>query len=382
MYEDYEQYRSIKISDRAKALNKKSLTIDIHNHMMFEYAVRQQAYNEEGIFDKVFAPRLQTGGINVIATSVGSNSPCLCNLTDDLVQGSLEQIDMLRLEEQRSGSMVICCTVNEILETSEKGKTAVLMAFEGARAMEGLPGEESLVLLRTFYRLGLRVNCIVGAARTMFADGMGEADADAGLTTYGVKLVKEMNRIGMLIDLTHMSDRGFFDIMEITDKPVIVSHVGVQAVCDNQNNLNDEQVRAIGLNGGVICMEIVKSEVDKDAYLSGGRVDFNRVVDHIDHIVNLIGVDHVGLGLDFDNFTHVNNIHRAMCPAPGSIEGYYTGIPEGDHMLNEPKNDSEAYVIAEYLVKRGYSDADILKILGGNLLRVLSETIGYGDIEK
>jgi len=375
MYEDFEFSRSIMISDRAKSLNRQSLTIDIHNHMMFEFAIRQQAYGEKDIFDKVFAPRLRTGGINVIATSVGSNSPCLCNLTDDLILGSLEQIDMLRIEEQSSKRMAICCSVDDIIAAAGQDKTAVLLAFEGARAMEGLSGEDSMVLLRTFYRLGLRINCIVGAARTMFADGMGEAGADAGLTTYGVKLVKEMNKIGMLIDLTHMNDRSFFDVMEVSEKPVIVSHVGVQAVCDNPNNLSDEQVLAMGKNGGVICMEIVKIEVDRDAYLKGERVDFDRVVDHIDHIVQLIGPDHVGLGLDFDNFTHVNNIHRAMCPAPGSIEGYYTGIPEGDHMLNEPKNDSEAYVIAEYLVKRGYSDADILKILGGNLLRVLGETI-------
>ena len=230
-------------------------------------------------------------------------------------------------------------------------------------------------MLRTFYRLGLRVNCICGGGRTRFGDGMGEARADAGLTTFGVSLVEEMNRLGMLVDLTHMTDRTFYDTLEVTSKPVLVSHVGVREVCENPANLDDQRIKKIGENGGVIGMEMVKTEIVKGSQETGELVTFKDVIRHIDHIVSLIGIDHVGLGLDFDNFELVYNVHRAMCPAPGSIEGFYTGIPRGNHMLDEPGDLSEAWVIADYLVDHGFTDEEITKILGGNMMRLFQETL-------
>lgn len=362
------------ISERARHINEKSLFVDVHNHMMFEFAIRH-ALGEKDIFSSHYAAQLRSGGINVIATSVGANSPCVCNLTDNLEFGCFEQIDMLRLEAENSSDFSICCNVQEIGQAVANNKIAILLAFEGARAMEGRSDEESLCMLRTFYRLGLRVNCICGGGRTRFGDGMGEARADAGLTTFGVKLVEEMNRLGMLVDLTHMTDRTFFDTLEVSNKPVLVSHIGVKAVCDTPANLGDDRIKAIGKNGGVIGMEMVKTEIVKGAQETGELVTFDAVIRHIDHIVSLIGIDHVGIGLDFDNFELVHNIHRAMCPAPGSIEGFYSGVPKGDHMLDEPSNLAGAWVISEYLVRHGYSDEDIAKILGGNMMRLFGETM-------
>jgi len=362
------------ISDRAKKLNE-SMFVDIHNHMMFEYAIRE-ALGEKDIFNKYYEPELRKGGINIIATSVGANSPCLSNLTDDLTFGCFEQIDMLNRMEKETDKMMICRNTSDILKAYESDKVGVLIAFEGARVLEGRHGEDSLVMLRILHQLGLRVNCIAGAARTAFADGMGEVVADAGLTTFGVKLIQEMNKIGMLADLTHLNDRSFFDIMEVSSKPVIVSHIGTQKVCPNANNLSDDRIRAIGKNGGVIGMEMVKTEIKHKAEETGEIVTFDDVVDHIDHISSLVGPEHVCIGLDFDNFDLVHNVHRAMAPFPGSIEGFYTGIPKGDHMLDEPNNLSQAYLIAEYLVRRGYTDKEIMGILGGNIMRVLKETIG------
>lgn len=360
---------------RAEQLNRSSLTVDIHNHIMFEYAIRE-ALGEVDIFNRVYLPQLQSGSINVIMTSVGGNSPCVCNMTDDLVHGSLEQIDMLRRAEEQGAALTVCTSVSEIEKSVSAGKVAVLLAMEGARALEGIEGEESLVLLRTFYRLGLRSVCIVGGGRTRFGDGMGEARAEAGLTTFGVKLIQEMERLGMLVDLTHMTERTFFDSIETAEKPVIISHVGAGKICPNPNNLSDERIRAVGENGGMIGMEMVKTEIEWEYEKTQQPVTWDRVIDHVDHIASLIGIDHVGLGLDYDNFPLVHNIHRAMCPAPGSIEGFYTGIPKEDHMLDEPNSLSECGVIAEYFIRRGYSDEDIRKILGGNSMRVLRETIG------
>lgn len=363
------------ISDRAEALHHSSMCIDIHNHLMFEYAIHE-ALGHTNIFDTYYAPMCKAGGIQVIATTVGGNSPCVCNLTDDLVHGSLEQIDMLYRAEQQGAGFSVCTTVAELEKTVAAGKIAVILAFEGARALEGLANEESLVLVRTFYRLGLRVVCIVGGGRTRFADGMGEARAGAGLTTFGCALIQEMNRLGMLVDLTHMTDRSFFDSLEISTKPIVVSHVGVQAVCNNPNNLSDERIRAIGRNGGVIGMEMVKTELLWEYEKSKEPVTWKQVIRHIKHIGDLIGLEHVGLGLDFDHFELVDNIHRAMCPFPGTIEGFYTGIPKSNHMLDEPNNLYELPLITEYMLREGFSDREITQILGGNMLRLLRETIG------
>lgn len=363
------------ISKRAKELNRRSAGVNMHDHMMFEFAIRK-ALGETDVFDTYYLPELRRGGFRTIVTTVGANSPCMCNLSDHLEFGCFEQIDMLRQEEAAGAAFRICKNMRDIREAHQAGKIALILAFEGSRALEGRCGEESLVMLRTYYELGLRLNCIAGGARTIFADGVGDIRAAAGLTTFGVKLVEEMNRLGIVIDLAHMTDRSFFDVMEITSRPVIVSHVGVQAVCPVDANLSDERIRAIGKNGGLIGMEIVKTEIQKGAEETGELVTYDRVVDHIDHIADLIGVEHVCLGLDFDNFELVHNVFRAMSPAPGSIEGFHTGIPSGDHMLNEPSNVGEAYVISEYLCKRGYSDEQILGILGGNAERLLTQVLG------
>ena len=121
---------------------------------------------------------------------------------------------------------------------------------------------------------------------------------------------------------------------------------------------------------------MVKTEIKYKAEETGEIVTFDDVIDHIDHISSLIGPEHVCIGLDFDNFNLVHNVHRAMSPFPGSIEGFYTGIPKGNHMLDEPNDLSQAYLISEYLLRRGYSDKDIIGILGGNIIRVLEKTIG------
>ena len=363
------------ISDRAKELNRRAQGVNVHDHMMFEFAIRR-ALGERNVFNTYYLPELKRGGFQTFITTVGANSPCMCNLTDYLEFGCFEQIDMLRQEEAEGAEFRICRGMDDIQAAHAEGKIALILAFEGARALEGRPWEESMVMLRTFYELGLRANCIAGGARTVFADGVGDIRAQAGLTTFGVKLVEEMNRLGILIDLAHMTDRSFFDVMEVSTQPVMVSHVGVQAVCPVDANLSDERIRAIGKNGGLIGMEIVKTEIQKGSEETGELVTYDRVVDHIDHIADLIGVEHICLGLDFDNFELVHNVFRAMSPAPGSIEGFHTGIPKGDHMLNEPSNAGEAYVIADYLCRRGYSDQQILGILGGNAMKLIEQVLG------
>ncbi len=366
--------RPDEISERAKELNK-GFFVNVHDHMMFEFAIRH-ALGEKNIFDTHYLPILRAGNIDAIATTVGANSPNTCNLTDWLEFGAFEQIDMLRQEEREGASFKICTTTQDFMDAKAEGKIGIMLSCEGSRAFAGRYTEESLVMLRTFYELGLRMNCICGGARTVFGDGVGDIRANAGLTTFGVKHVEEMNRLGIIIDLPHMTDNTFFDVMEVSTAPVLVSHVGVQHCCPSIANLSDERIKAIGKNGGLIGMEMVKTEILPNSQETAELVTFDHVVDHIDHIAELVGPEHVCIGLDFDNFDLVHNVHRAMAPFPGSIEGFPTGIPKGDHMLDDPNKVEESYVIADYLVRRGYSDEQIAGILGKNALRLFKAVIG------
>lgn len=140
------------ISQRAKELNAKADGVNIHDHMMFEFAIRY-ALGEKKIFDTTYLPELRKGGFQTFITTVGANSPCMCNLSDDLEFGCFEQIDMLRCEEREGAAFKICCSNKEIDEAHTAGKIALIMAFEGARALEGRHWEESMVMLRTFYEL-------------------------------------------------------------------------------------------------------------------------------------------------------------------------------------------------------------------------------------
>ncbi len=360
--------KRLEMSERAQKLINENIYIDNHNHMMFEFMLLL-AYGEVNIFDRFFADELRRGGIDMICTSVGMDSPCVCNMTDYLEFGSFEQIQALKQDLKLSKHGRLVTSYQDIVDCYNDGKIAIMMATEGTRALEGRPGEESLVMLQTFVDLGVRMFCLSGSARTQFVDGVGEMIANAGITTYGQKIIREMNRLGCVIDLSHIPQKPYLACIEASEKPVISSHVGVQAVSPNDCNLDDEQIKAIGKNGGLIGIEMVKTDIKVGTQETGEVVTWDYAMKHIDHIANLIGPEHVCIGLDFDNYPHIHNVHRAMCPFPGSIEGFYTGIITGDHMLNDPNKLDEAYILAEYFVKHGYSDTEIINILGGNLMR-------------
>ncbi|MDA0746481.1 MAG: membrane dipeptidase, partial [bacterium] len=167
-----------------------------------------------------------------------------------------------------------------------------------------------------------------------------ETRSRGGLTSFGVGLVEEMNLLGMLVDVSHISEHGFWDVMEVSAKPVIASHSNCKAVCDHPRNLNDKQIKALAENGGSMGVTFVPSFVDAE------KPTLQRLLDHVDHAVQLVGADYVGIGSDFDG--------------GGTLVEDATVFPQ----------------ITEGLAGRGYTEEDLRKILGGNHLRVLTEAIG------
>jgi len=227
-----------------------------------------------------------------------------------------------------------------------------------------------------------------------WADSSGDLPRWTGLNDFGAQVVREMNRLGMMIDISHASDETFLDVIRLTRAPVIASHSSCRALCDHARNMSDEMIRALAANGGVIQINFYSRFVDqrfKDAALVGeraaadevaalgarfldrpnalfdaiwdvhGRVDatverppLSSVIAHIDHVVKLVGPDHVGLGSDFDGVTSL----------PLDLD-----------------DESRMPAITEALLARGYAEADVRKILGGNLLRVMEavERVARGD---
>jgi len=250
---------------------------------------------------------------------------------------ALQMIDVFYSECDENPGITPIMSHGEILEAEKAGNVAALLAIEGAEPLQG-----DLGALRTFHRLGVRMLSLTWNWRTPFADGVDAERSGGKLTDLGVKAVREMERLGIVLDVSHISDSCYWDIAELKKGPFIASHSNCRDLCDHQRNLTDEMIEALADHGGVMGMNFAPAFVDKE------EATVQRVVDHIDHIVDLVGPDHVGLGSDFDGI--------------GSTP---IGLEDATKMPN----------ITRELVMREYSEDDIMKILGGNHLRVFKEIL-------
>jgi len=303
---------------------------------------------------------------------------------------AIDLIDVTyRQVERHPDALLLATSAADIRRAKREGKVAVLMGIEGGHAIES-----SLFALRTLYRLGCRYMTLTHTNSNEWADSSGASGAQPpvrhhGLTAFGEEVVREMQRIGMLVDVSHVSDETFWAVMKTARAPVIASHSSARALADHRRNLSDDMLRAIAKNGGVVMVNFwsvflsndyqaaarrwsdknsvtvaelrKKHHGDPLAYRAAleelrGRseklpeVPLGVLVDHIDHIVKVAGVDHVGLGSDFDGVD---------------------ALPEGIAGIDDlPKITLE-------LVRRGYSDEDVLKILGGSFLRAFETAEAY-----
>ena len=224
---------------------------------------------------------------------------------------------------------------SDIDAARQAGVPAILMAIEHAGALMG-----SLNLLWALHAFGVRSIGLTHNISSEAADGVAEAREGVGLTQFGVRLVREMNRLGVLVDLAHVSEGGFYHALETSSRPVIFSHGNARALCDHRRNLSDDQLRALRQNGGVIGLSFVPMFIDP------AEPTLERLLDHVDHVIEVAGIETVGLGSDFD----------------------------GGGTLLEGVEDY--WRVTEGLQARGYAENEIRKILGENTRRVLQATIG------
>jgi membrane dipeptidase len=354
------------VTSQAKEIHEKSILVDGHNHMMMEIYQRRYA-GEKAVFANYYAPLARAAGVKVILTNVGGDNFGLTDNTDLLLVGALSIMDMLWEEaEESKDALAICRSGQEIDAALAAGKIAVLLTLEGARPLEGRPHRPGPAILRNLYRLGLRGLQLVDNGRNRLCDGKGESRTRGGLSHFGVMVVKEMNRLGMLIDLAHIAEPGFWDVMETSEAPVIDSHSNAFAVCAHPRNLKDEQIKAIAEKGGVVGVTFNGAMTNKESE-SPTIADLAR---HVEHMVDLAGIDHVGIGADL-----IAPHPGPPTESPGWLEGVYYGVTVNKY-VGGVKDLRGIPLLTEALLKKGYQEDDLKKILGGNLLRVYRQVIG------
>jgi membrane dipeptidase len=316
---------------------------------MYSLAARRRT-GERAVFSNYYAPLARQGGVNVIGLVIGGDPPLPGIATDDAWWGSLELLDMLWQEAQESSdTLALCLNCKDIDEAIAEGRIAILATMEGALALDAGPHPESLANLRTLYWLGLRSLQIVGQGWNRLVDARDGEWPSRGLTPFGEAVIQEMNRLSMVIDVAHVPDPDplFWDVVEISQDPIIDSHRCARAANDIPRNISDERIRAIAETGGVIGLQFFSSTLASE---TGRRATVDDLLRHIDHVVEVAGVECVALGPDFLEPELLNR-------AP---DHYAQGI---DDITKLPR-------VTEELVRHGYSDTDVCMIMGENVLRV------------
>jgi membrane dipeptidase len=375
------------ISERARKLHFSSLVIDTHDDTT-------QRFIEGNDFDlgpraasgSVDIPRMREGNLGAIFFSIWIPSKVT---GPEAVKRALVQIDAVREQVRKHpNDLVLATTAAEVLEARKQGKIAALMGVEGGHMINSDMG-----VLRKFAGLGVRYMTLTHSGNDEWADASTDKSAHNGLTDFGKEVVREMNRLGLMVDISHVSDKTFYDALAVSKAPLIASHSSCRAICDAPRNMSDQMIKDLAAKGGVIQInyhvaflsqefrdaekkhpeinERIGAEVKKRCgeneacqlmegdrmtreYVEEGklpRVGYDKIIEHIDHAVKLVGADHVGLGSDFD----------------------------GANMPYGMEDASKLPLITEALLKKGYSEADIRKILGENTLRLMTEVEHVGS---
>ncbi|MCR6545927.1 dipeptidase [Dehalobacterium formicoaceticum] len=239
--------------------------------------------------------------------------------------------------EQNQEQVKLVCSQEDLATINQKDILHALLAVEGGEILCG-----RLPLLHLIFRLGVRSIGLTWNQRNEIADGCGESVTKGGLTSFGTLVVQEMNKLGMVIDLAHIAPAGFWDVLEHTHHPVMVSHGNCHGLYPHRRNLNDDQIKALAQNDGVMGITFVPD------FLGAGDISIEHVIEHIDYAVSLAGPDHVGLGSDFDGTETM----------PRGLEDV-----------------TKISCIGEELLKKGYPLKDVEKIMGGNFIRLFKTVL-------
>jgi membrane dipeptidase len=368
------------ISERARQLHFSSIVIDTHDDTTQRFLDPGFDLGARNALGSIDIPRMKEGGLGAIFFSIWIPSKIT---GPEAVKRALAQIEAVHEQVRKhSNDLVLVTTVEGIREAHEEGKIAALIGVEGGHMIAS-----DLGLLRRYASLGARYMTLTHSGNAEWADSSTAKPEHNGLSEFGKDVVREMNRLGMIVDISHVSDKTFADVLEVSKAPVFASHSDCRAICDAPRNMTDDMIRALAAKGGVIqinyhvgflsqefrnaekahpewdkaialevqkrcgdrqgCQLIEGDRVTREYVLRGDlpRVEWTKIIEHIDHAVKIAGIGHVGLGSDFD----------------------------GANMPFGMEDASKLPRITNALLEKGYSDGDVKKILGENTLRVMAE---------
>jgi len=368
------------VSSKARDLHFRSIVIDTHADTTQRLLAADFDFGARHTDGSIDIPGLREGGVAAVFLAIWVPGPVTGR---EAVQRALDQIDAVRRHvELHPNDLRLATTARDIRRARAAGQIAVLLGVEGGHMMN-----HDLDVLRQYASLGARYMTLTHMRNTDWADASTDSAVHNGLSDFGKQVIREMNRLGILVDVSHVSDKAFRDVLATSEAPVFASHSSCSAICETPRNLSDDLIRALAAKGGVIqinfhvgfisqkfrdaekanpelqremeaetnrrCGEneprrLVESDKVVREYVAAGklpRVGWTEIVDHIDHAVKVAGIDHVGLGSDFD----------------GADMPY--GMEDASHLPQ----------ITEALLGKGYSETGIQKILGGNTLRLLQD---------
>jgi len=368
------------ISARARKLHFSSIVVDTHDDTTQRFLDGKFDLGVRNVTGSIDIPRMKEGGLGAIFFSIWVPSKVT---GPEAVHRAMAQIDAVRKQvHDHPKDFLLATTAAEVREARKQGKIAALMGVEGGHMINS-----DLGVLRSYAALGVRYMTLTHSGNDEWADSSTDKPAHNGLTDFGKDVVREMNRLGVMVDISHVSDKTFYDVLETSKAPPFASHSCCRAICDAARNMTDQMIKDLAAKGGVIQINYhigflsqefrdaekakpelqkgIQAEINKRCggneacqlvegdrvvreYAAAGklpRVDFTKIIEHIDHAVKLVGAEHVGLGSDFDG---------AMMPF-GMEDA--TKLPQ----------------ITEALLQKGYSEGDVRKILGENTLRVMTE---------
>ena len=328
------------------------IVIDAHSDLLSDILGRRAA-GQTGVLNSVWLPAMEAGGIDVRVAVIFSSPQYVPELA---LRRALDQVAGFMNELDAAPGAALCRTHGDILRAKAEGKRGFILGMEGVE-----PLGADLHLLRIFHTLGVRVLGITHALRNYAADGAffepKRTGVQGGLSDFGVELVERAQATGMLLDVSHLNDTGFWDVIKLSRAPVIASHSNCRALADHPRNLTDDQIKAVADSGGVIGINSIARFVDPP--------DLPHLMDHLDRLVKIAGREHVGLGLDF---CHYLLEHKSPVERSGMRKGAYlsgAGLA-GDH--EDPK-------IPALLAERGYQADTIDLIMGENFLRVFKAVL-------
>ncbi len=315
--------------ERAYEMHGETTVVDGHNGMLFDVLHGHKDVREESEGHVVDLPKLRKAGVRL---SILSAFPAVRSYPIQGVKAGLEYIDAFHSLGAMPG-VALCMNAEDVEAAKREDKTGFMLGFEGGEFLD-----ESIESLRMFAKGGLRLLTLTWSQRNALGDGAAESGTRGGLTNFGKRVVKECAELGVVVDVSHLSEAGFWDVIDASEEPIVASHSNCHALYAHPRNLTDDQIKAVAESGGIVGITL-----NPEYMVTEGDADVDTVCDHIMHALDVAGEDHVGLGTDLDTFD-------GSAPVSGIDE-----LP----------------LITAELLRRGVARKVINGILGGNWLRVI-----------